>query len=184
MSESENILENNSCFKTPAKYFQTVELEIEHKIIEDAIKERCGNTLPFKIPDRYFDSINPEIFIYRKKPAIKFLKPYISIAAGILLLAGIWQIIINQIDSFDIKALRNNPVQQGYSINNNVTLSDIDLEGLNEEAEIFLYDMDQPTILSISEQATNQTQTNDDLVYDFFIDYDSGVEYIDYITEQ
>ncbi len=91
----------NNGFNTPHNYFENFNTELQTRIIEEQLKDKFGNKNPFSVPVNYFQNITANIK-ESKKPSVKIiqlLKPYLSIAAGILFVFGIWQVLLTNIDN-------------------------------------------------------------------------------------
>jgi hypothetical protein len=187
MAKLDNILKSKEIFKVPENYFENLSSEIETTISEEFIKEKVGNKNPFNVPDGYFENfiINPESKQTHK--IIKILKPYLSIAAGIIIFAGIFTVSVKLLNKKEITNILQDSLQKtGNQFSENVIdLTKIDKKEIDERADIFLYEMDSETIINLSETSEHisNSTSDDESVYDYFVDYDSGMDYIDYIAE-
>lgn len=131
-----------SGFKIPDNYFNNFNEDLKIKIIEDQLKEKFGNKKPFTIPNNYFENFSVKVE-KEKAPQkiIKLLKPFISIAAGIILIFGVWQFILTNIPENNNFANNNlNKVEETNRLNDlDCYIEDIDLFSIgdidNEENE-------------------------------------------------
>jgi hypothetical protein len=188
MARIDDIKGTNELFKVPQNYFEDLSSEIRIKILEDGLKEDYGSKAPFSVPKGYFESIDPESYKIPKKSIVHFLKPYISIAAGIILIAGIWQIVAVNLDLTDGSTSNLDTSKDKDSLYAEfvVDLTTIDTIEIEKKAELYLYEMDNESVYGISEsdyQKTSETGDQDESIYDYFVDYDSGLDYIDFLTE-
>jgi len=188
MAKLDNIKGSNEMFKVPQNYFEDLSSEIRIKILEDGLKENYGSKSPFSVPKWYYESIDPESYKVSKKSIVHFLKPYISIAAGIILIAGIWQIIAVNLDLKDNSTTNfdSSKVKDSLYVEFVVDLTKIDTTEIDKKAELYLYEMDNESVYGITEtenQKTTETEDQDESIYDYFVDYDSGMDYIDFLTE-
>jgi hypothetical protein len=187
MANLENIKNSNELFKTPEGYFDNLANDIQLKISEEKLKEKFGNGNPFAVPNGYFENIVAERFILKKLTVFQMFKPYISIAAAILMLSGIWRIITLNInpDSNPSAKIDSGLRSDSFIAENGIDWNKIQKSELENTADFYLDEIDNETFLSLSqaEPKDSLNQKTDESVYDYFVDYDSGMEYLDYATE-
>ncbi len=94
-----------NAFKTPENYFEKFQDDIQIKICEEKISEYFGKSNPFTVPEDYFEKLNEEITQrIKREPGqsrnlYQILKPYIAIAASILIIFGLWRGFLNLSDT-------------------------------------------------------------------------------------
>lgn len=110
----ENI-QNTNPFTAPENYFDNFSSEMIIKISEENIKEIAGTKSPFKVPENYFENSEQEInqkierLIKIKKNPIYAIKPYLAIAASLIVVFMLWQIMLNNIKT--PKKVNNNTIE-------------------------------------------------------------------------
>jgi hypothetical protein len=185
MAKFGEIKGTNDVFKTPDDYFENLTSEIHTKMVEENLKEKFGNKSPFSVPEGYFENMKGQAFV---KPIgfIRVIKPYISVAAAIIILAGIWQIFITNLDINNYsKVITDTSNKNSLYTDNLLNLNKIEKSEIDETAELYMDLIDNETIFNLSESLNNQivSQNVDESVYDYFVDYDSGLDYVDYVIE-
>ena len=98
MAKFTDINKNNS-FGVPKDYFDSLNDQIHSKISEEKLKDEYGDENPFIVPKNYFKDFNVKILNRNTSKIIKVLKPYLSIAAGILLIFTIWQVTLSILEN-------------------------------------------------------------------------------------
>lgn len=175
-------INKNSSFKVPDSYFESVTDEIQTRISEDILLKEFGNENPFNVPENYFNNFNIKINKNRSSEIIQMLKPYLSIAAGIILVFVIWQITLNVLDN------KNNitDLNDSLSFDQNIQYADIlDFSNVSTkemEAEIDYYiedtDANSLVVYTNEEIDNNTINTEQEAAYEYFIDYSD--DYSDY----
>jgi len=143
-------------FKIPENYFQNFNEELQIRIIEEKLKEKFGNKNPFSVPDNYFSgfSVNVNKEQKSKGKIIQLLKPYFSIAAGIILILGIWQVLLVNIDNSKtisniIDTIKDNNTE--ITANNILNFENVDTFDLNNEVENIIYEADANSLIAYTE---------------------------------
>jgi len=161
----------NNTFKTPENYFNNFNNEIKIRIIEEQLKDKFGNENPFSVPKDYFQTFSVELKkeTQRKARVIQILKPYISIAAGIIIIFGIWQIIFSNIDKINTVAEINDTTM----IENNINFDDIEFDDLNENIDKYLDGEDIIAVINYEEEPEQEIDVNvdEDEISEYLIDY-------------
>jgi len=169
--------ENINPFETPKNYFENFSEEMQIRISEENLKDKFGNSLPFKIPENYFENSKKSFFerIIKKnrvkKNPILLLKPYLSIAAGLLIVLAVWQLILSNLN-FNNSTLSN-------TIEINDKKDDSQTAKIYED-EVILF-TDVATILEVvseNPEIDNDTLNNDETI-DYLADY---VDYSDLLA--
>ncbi len=174
MEEKEHI---NNTFKTPENYFSNFNNEIQIRIIEEQLKDKFGNKNPFSVPKDYFQNFSVELTkeAKRKTRVIQMLKPYISIAAGIIIVFGIWQIILSNIDKVNAVAEINDTT----IIENNINFDNIEFDDLNENIDDYLADEDIIAVMDFEEEPELEIDVNvdEDEISEYLIDYTDEADF-------
>lgn len=83
-------------FKTPAGYFDDFTRDLETKMCEEGIAEKCGKSLPFSVPENYFANFTEKITeqsVLKKNSkgkVIRMLAPYAAAAAALIIIFSLW----------------------------------------------------------------------------------------------
>lgn len=137
------------------------------------ILDNLNKDNPFKTPDGYFENLSSTIeqtieTSENKKTAVYYLKTWGSIAAGFLLLVGLWQFILNNV-------LENN--QDGNLANTEQT---------NAYEDYIVYSIDDESLLEYiamnneTEEETNTEIDKEDLLNYLAEDVDYSIIYEQY----
>lgn len=175
MKKINNIQKNG--FKTPENYFQNFNEEIQIRIIEEKLKDRFGKKNPFIVPNNYFKNFSVEKEEAKSSgKIIQMLKPYLSIAAGIILLLGFWQIVLMNIDSNEnkISDIRsNNKTKTEILAGNTLNFEDIDIFELKESADEYINEIDESSIIDYTSEKTINLEidASEDEITDYLIEY-------------
>ncbi|MCF6366476.1 MAG: hypothetical protein L3J35_09785 [Bacteroidales bacterium] len=182
MKKTNNI--QNNGFKTPENYFKNINDELQIRIAEEQLKKRFGNKNPFSVPENYFFSFSVNIKDEQKpeRKIIQSLKPYFSIAAGIILIVGIWQILLTNIDNSETisnvidTVTENNP---DIFANNTLNFEDIDTTDLNTEVENIIYENDANSLIAFTEDNFDnyEIDVDDESISEYLIDYADDEDY-------
>lgn len=187
MEQSNNI--QNNGFKTPDNYFENFNRELETRMIEENLKDRFGNKSPFTTPKNYF--INFSVHInHTKKSSLKviqLLKPYLSIAAGIIIIFGIWQILLTNIDNSRHVADKIDTIKKNNSIllsENTLNLDDIETSELNEQFETYIDESDATSLAEYNEKETERFEINatEEEISDYLMDYADDDDYAEILA--
>lgn len=181
MKKSTNI--NDSGFKTPENYFKNFDVELQIRIIEEYLKERFGNKNPFTVPKNYFQtfSVNLKTAGTSSGKVIQMLKPYLSIAAGIIIVFGIWQLLLTNIDSpVSITEQADTVIENNTILSDNtINLDDVEEVELNEEFETYISEADANTLIEYTQEENNEFEVDasTEEIYDYLIDYADDEDY-------
>ncbi len=171
--------ENINPFKTPENYFENFSEEMQIRISEENLKDKFGNSIPFKVPENYFEN-SKKMFIERiketnriKKNPILLLKPYLSIAAGLLVVLAVWQLVLSNFNFNNSTLSNTNTIEINNEKDNSQTAKIY-------EDEIILY-TEEATILEVvneTPEIENDTLNNDETI-DYLADY---IDYSDLLA--
>jgi len=157
-------------FKIPENYFQNFNDELLIRIIEENLKDRYGNNNPFTVPENYFNlfSVKLETKTNKTGKVIQILKPYLSIAAGILLILGLWQVILTNTNNDNITAETIDTIN-----NNTLNFDNIELADLSETVDDYIDNEDVYDVVNSEEDTEQEIELNasEDEISDYLIDY-------------
>ncbi len=186
MKKTFNISDNG--FSIPENYFESISEDIQTKINEENLNRRFGKKIPFSVPLGYFNNISAETFT-EKKPAIQLyhkLKPYLSIAAGIIIIFGIWQLLLTNIDPDTTKFSKLNTDTSKYlntDSNNKLTLNDINMTDISNELDLYIDNTDELTLIEISnEEEVKNIEIDSEEIYNYLMDYADESEFNEIIA--
>ena len=166
---------NQNVFKTPENYFNDFQKELETKIVEEKLKEKFGNLNPFSVPDDYFENLDYKISVIKSDKKIStftLIKPYLSIAACLIIVFGIWQIFFTNFD-FDEKYTINE-IETQDTVNIYENYVSMDFSGI--DSEIMIDYMEEQEKVSDIENFTEED--------DFYAEYISeNVDYSSILSE-
>lgn len=160
---------NKTGLKTPENYFDSFSEEIKVKVSEEKIKQKFGNNNPFSVPGNYFENfVAKKENIKKKVKIIEILKPYLSIAAGLVIVVGLWQFILTKTKT-EQTAIKT----EETSVNNEFYFEDIDISEINQTAENYIYNEDIIAISGFFENTEKEIQINvtEEEISDFLSDY-------------
>lgn len=86
----------------------------------NSLLDQIGKKQPFSVPENYFEKFPAELQKKVKSepagkpPVLKVLRPYISIAAGFLLVFALWQLVLQKLD-YDNSPISQTPDSAGFS---------------------------------------------------------------------
>ena len=187
MKKPTNIQDNG--FKTPENYFENFNHELETRMIEENLKERFGNKNPFTVPKNYF--LNFSVHLNRTKKSsgkvIQMLKPYLSIAAGIIIMFGIWQILLTNIDSSEHVAGKIDTITTNNTVllsDNTLNLDDVEISDLNEQFETYIDESDATALFVYTEEETEsfEIDATEEEIYDYLMDYADDEDYAEILA--
>ncbi len=159
----------NQGFKTPNNYFNGFSDEIKTRIYEEKLKEKFGKKNPFSVPDTYFENFIPKNENKKQKSQkiFEILKPYLTIAAGIVVVIAMWQFILSKTN---VKTTVIN--KEETTIGNKQNFDEYDMLELYSITENYIYEGD---IVSLSEPNEEETKfeinANEDEISNFLTDY-------------
>ncbi len=176
-------------FKTPENYFDNFNNELQTRMIEENLKERFGNKNPFTVPKRYF--LNFSMNLNQSKESsgklIQLIKPYFSIAAGIVIMFGIWQILLTNIDNSQQVTNKIDTIKTDNTIflsNNILNLDDIEISDLNEQFETYIDESDASALLVYTEDETESfnIDATEEEIYEYLMDYTDNEDYTEILA--
>lgn len=188
MAKLTDINKNNS-FEIPENYFEDFTKELQTKISEENLKEKFGNDNPFVIPVNYFENFYVNIKKDRTiGKTIQLLKPYMAIAAGIVLVFVIWQVVLTSLDNSQpiTETSDSTHIEDNILLADIIDFSDIDSEVIENEFDIYIGESDENTIFSLSNIEENKLtlDIDEEAIYEYFIDYsDDIIEYAEVIAQ-
>lgn len=183
----DNNIKNKNAFQVPENYFDNLGAVIETKIAEEKIIESFGKELPFSVPKNYFTKLSDSIIDTKitannnSSNIFQILKPYLSIAAGLLIVFGIWQVILSNFEN-------ENPISNNKITANKINIKNTSIEVLlsdtvtqNEVADDIAYDSDEELIASVvySENTDSEVPDNDATV-EYLADYSDDIGSLDF----
>ena len=175
-------INKNSSFKVPETYFESVTDEIQTRISEDILLKEFGNESPFNVPENYFKNFNIKIIKNRSSDIIQMLKPYLSIAAGIIFVFVIWQITLSVLDNQNnITELNDSSLfDQNIQFAEIIDFSNVSTKEMEAEIDYYIEDTDANSLIAFTnEELDNNTiSTEQEAAYEYFIDYSD--DYSDY----
>lgn len=181
MAKLTDINKNNS-FGVPEDYFESLTDQIQSRISEEKLKEDYGNKNPFTVPKNYFKNFNPKKDINKSIGVIQMLKPYLSIAAGIILVLVIWQITLSVLDNknaiteLNDSALNDQNIQYAEIFD----FSDVSIAEIEVQLTDYIDDTDVNSLIAYTNEEFDQqtNNTEQEAAYEYFIDYSD--DYSDY----
>ncbi len=183
--KSLNNINKENTFRVPEKYFEDFNKEIKTKISEEYLKQNIGKENPFIVPEDYFENFSPEIFRNKKRAkgkVIKLLKPWFSAAAGIIVIFALWQFLLT---NTDIYKANNKNIPKTENSQNLAEINNNDLQYLEPEIDAYINEVDINNIYEYTNDDSdkNTEYTDNDAVYEYFIDYTDDYEYTEIIAE-
>lgn len=182
-----NINDIKNVFKVPENYFDNFTEELEARISEDYLKNRFGNKNPFIAPENYFN--NFKVKINREKAKIiRLVRPWLSVAAGIIIIFALWQFLLNDILNNNKQALNKNSLSNNKTeiiANNKVDLDKIDIKYLVPEINAYIDETDANTIYEYADDTEQETiiNTDEEAVYEYYIDYADDTDITDLLAD-
>jgi len=181
----DNKISDKSMFQIPENYFDKLGNEIETRISEERISDSFGKELPFVVPENYFKKL-PDLLSNKisgkKLSIIQIIKPYLSIAAGLFIVFGVWQIFLTNFESKNITSERNviskNIIEKPISVDS--LLSDTTIQ--NSVTDDIAYDFDDELIASVIYDKTTDDANSEsyDATVEYLADYSDDVSDLDY----
>ena len=188
MTKLSDINKNNQ-YKIPENYFEDFTTELQTKISEENIKEKFGNDNHFAVPINYFETFNVKIKRERTiGNTIQLLKPFLAIAAGIILVFVIWQVVLTSMENSQPLTETNDStnIEDNILLADIIDFSNIDSTVIENELDIYVEESDENTIVSLSDNEENEFSIDIDIetIYEYFIDYsDDMTEYAEVIAQ-
>ncbi len=187
MNDLNNIKKENS-FKVPENYFDNFSKELETRISEENLKKRFGNKNPFTVPENYFETFS----VKNKRPErkiIKLITPWLSAAAGIIIIFALWQFLLNEVETNKHAETNDTLIstQMNFIADNQIQINENDIEYLEPELNAYI---DETDASQLYEYANNENSddidivnTDDETVYEYFIDYADDNDYTELLAE-
>jgi hypothetical protein len=176
-------------FKTPNGYFDDFTRDLETKISEERIAEKCGKKLPFSVPENYFSEFTEKITertVLRKsskRKIIPLLAPYAAAAAALIIIFSLWNGLLQNRLS-DKNTAQNTEIKKPIQ-------SDSEITGIDPVSSIIPPDadtaeveravgrvLDGMSIAEITELSESKTDTTQKIPAD---EYDKALE--EYLME-
>ncbi|MCF6183761.1 MAG: hypothetical protein L3J56_03885 [Bacteroidales bacterium] len=189
--ENLNNINNNNAFKVPENYFDNFSQEIETRIFEENIKKQFGNKNPFKVPENYFKDFKSDISAKPKSnfaKIIRITKPWLSAAAGIIIIFTLWQFLLTGIENKNNQTGNNDSLKSKNNIviaNYQPEINTVDIKYLEPEINAYIDETDADQIYEDVNEDNNETKINsdDETVYQYFIDYADDNDYTELLAE-
>ena len=173
MNELNNINKENA-FKVPENYFDNFSKELETRISEENLKKKFGNKNPFAVPENYFTNFSVKKNKQKGK-IIRFMKPWLSAAAGIIIIFALWQFLLTGIENNNHASNTDSIYSKSSNLAtaNQLNINNIDIKYLEPEVNAYIDESDANEIYEYTNDDTSGELTNsdDETVYDYFIDY-------------
>lgn len=187
MAKLVDINKTNS-YGVPENYFESLTDQIQTRISEEKLKEEYGNKNPFIVPENYFRNFSINKPNNKLTGVIQMLKPYLSIAAGIILVLVIWQITLSVLDSKKtITEFNDNDFyDQNIQYAEIFDFSDIDSAEMEMKIADYIEDTDANSLIAYTYEETDEitNSTEQEAAYEYFIDYsDDYSDYEDILAE-
>lgn len=184
MNELNNINKNNA-FKVPEDYFENFSAELETLISEENLKKKFGNKNSFNVPENYFETFSITK-TKSEKNIFRIIRPWLSAAAGIIIVFALWQFLLTGID-------KNNHAQNNDSINkinsyiianNQININDSDLQYLEPEVNEYIDGTDASQLYEYANDETKEDKisVDDETVYEYFVDYADDNDYTELLA--
>ncbi|NPA68670.1 MAG: hypothetical protein GXO50_08685 [Chlorobi bacterium] len=176
-----NDIKKENAFKIPEDYFNNFSRELETRISEEKLKKQFGNKNPFTVPENYFENFSIKITNHKTK-IIQIIKPVISVAAGIIVIFALWQIIFTKIN-------HENNIAGNITDTNKIVnkINNTNIKYSENEIDIYINELDINTIYEYTENNEQDdyeiTDRNDETVYQYFVDYADDNDYTELIAE-
>lgn len=185
MTPLSDIQKENS-FGIPEGYFDSFQDQIQAKIAEEKLMDTYGNANPFAVPEGYFENFTAAKHEHKEGRLLSMLKPWMSVAAGILVVFAIWQIVLNSINTSEGSIAANDSTQlTEYS--EIFDFSNLNDDDLAEVAADYMYEYDDEALYQLSgEESENNAELsiNEEIIYEYYIDYsDDYSDYEDLLAE-
>ena len=186
-----NNINNNSAFKVPENYFENFSQKIETRIFEENIKKQFGNKNPFNVPENYFENFKSDIFGKRKNKfarIIKITRPWLSAAAGIIIIFTLWQFLLTGIENKNNHAEDNDSLKSENTFviaNYQSDINTIDIKYLEPEINAYIDEADVDQIYEDVNEDNSEVKINsdDEIVYQYFIDYADDNDYTELLAD-
>jgi hypothetical protein len=172
------IPENINPFKLPENYFNEFSSNFELKIFEEKLKEKFGKKNPFVIPEKYFEKSEKEILSKLENEnkfkflSIKKIIPIIGMAASLLIIMLIWQLVLNKADKNKTIISAENKKQIETKISPDSVLI-IKIKMNETVAEQIISTIDESTVIEaiIEEEITKEPKTDKNATIEYVADY-------------
>jgi hypothetical protein len=173
-------------FGIPEGYFDSFQDQIQAKIAEEKLMDTYGNANPFAVPEGYSRILTAAKHEHKEGRLLSMLKPWMSVAAGILVVFAIWQIVLNSINTSEGSIAANDSTQlTEYS--EIFDFSNLNDDDLAQVAADYMYEYDDEALYQLSgEESENNTELsiNEEIIYEYYIDYsDDYSDYEDLLAE-
>ncbi len=178
-------INKNNAFKVPENYFDNFSEELETRIAEENLKKKFGNKNPFGIPENYFNNFKVQI---KKQKIIQILKPWFSAAAGIIIVFALWQFVLSGLfnqknTALKVDSLKINDVS--FIAVNKIQFDNIDTTYIEPEINAYIDESDIESLVILSETENPELEMTEDeeIVYDYYIDYSDDVDYSEFLAD-
>ncbi len=184
MNELNNI-DKNSGFKVPENYFNNFSEELEARISEEYLKKNFGNKNPFIIPENYFERfvINNKS---RKGKIIKLIKPWLSAAAGIIIIFALWQFLLTGIENKTEQAQNNDTISDNiYFAENTFNFDSAAIQISEDELNTYIDETDPNSIYEYTTDENDDKEIDTDIetLYEYYIDNTDDTDYSEILAE-
>jgi len=186
-------------FKTPDGYFDDFTRDLETKISEARIAEKCGKKLPFSVPENYFRKLTEKITKQAEQKGsskgkiIRLFAPYAAAAAALILIFSLWNGLLqnrlpdrNTAENTEIKApVKNNSEIAGLDPVSSIIPHDADTAEVELIVGSVLDDMSIAEITELSTKPSDTTQIIPTNAYDAALEeyLMENADYSDIIAE-
>jgi len=185
MKELNNI-NKNKAFKVPKNYFENFSIELETRISEENLKKKIGNKNPFTVPENYFETFSAAKN-KSERTVFQIIKPWLSAAAGIIVVFALWQFLLNGIDKNNhAQNIDNiNKINSYIIANNQININDSDIEYLEPEVNAYIDGTDANQIYEYANDETQEDKisVDDETIYEYFVDYADDNDYTELLAD-
>ena len=185
MNNLNNINKENN-FKIPENYFDTFSQELETRISEENLKKRFGNKKPFTVPNNYFKIFSVK---YKKneRKIIKLIIPWLSAAAGIIIIFALWQFLLTEVNKNKHTETNDTLISTHLNLiaDNQIQINENDIEYLEPEINAYIDETDASQLYEYTnnESSDDILNTDNETVYEYFIDYADDNDYTELLAE-
>lgn len=176
-------IKKENSFGVPDGYFNSVTDQIQSKIAEEKLKDQYGNKNPFTVPQGYFQNFSVNTENSGKGKIISIFKPWLSIAAGILIVFAAWQIVLTSLDTGEssLTSVDTSDFTEQLQYAEIFDFSNINDSDLEDAITDYIQEYDEETINAITtEKLEDDTEISEEneIIYEYYIDYSD--DYSDY----
>jgi len=185
MNNLNNINKKNS-FKVPENYFDNFSKELETRISEENLKKQFGNKNPFTVPENYFETFS----VNKKNPErkiVRLITPWLSAAAGIIIIFALWQFLLTEVDKNKHAETNDTLISThlNFFADNQIQIDENDIKYLEPEINAYIDETDANRLYEYSNDDTSEEMINTDeeTVYEYFIDYADDNDYTELLAD-